>query len=75
MGRPEDPVVDRSSLLGLSAPRHRGRPLAAAAAARPGRSSSELGTGWYLRGDVGWVDYSDPGKMPSAPGCPSTASA
>jgi len=31
---------------------------------------SELGSGWYLRGDVGWVDFSDPGRMPLGAGLP-----
>jgi opacity protein-like surface antigen len=41
----------------------------------PGPIVSELGSGWYLRGDVGWVEFSIPASCRSAPGCPSTASA
>ena len=36
----------------------------------PGPIASELGNGWYLRGDVGWVEFSDPGKMPLGAGLP-----
>src|SRR5215204_1082327 len=34
----------------------------------PGPIVSELGSGWYLRGDVGWVEFSDPGKLPLGAG-------
>ena len=57
--------------LGLAAPA-----LAADYALPPppppsaGPVASELGSGWYLRGDIGWVEYSDPGKMPLGPGLP-----
>ena len=36
----------------------------------PGPIVSELGSGWYLRGDVGWVEFSDPGKLPLGAGLP-----
>ena len=36
----------------------------------PGPIASELGSGWYLRGDVGWVEFSDPGKLPLGAGLP-----
>ena len=56
-------------ILGLSAP-------AVAADFSPpppppaGPIASELGSGWYLRGDAGWVDFSDPGKAPLGAGLP-----
>jgi opacity protein-like surface antigen len=61
-----------STLALLGVPAH---PMAADLLGPPpplanGRAVAELGTGWYLRGDLGWVRYSDPGNLPFGGGLP-----
>jgi opacity protein-like surface antigen len=47
-----------ADLLGPS-PRDYAEPAPA-----PGLAIAELGSGWYLRGDIGYVDYGKPGEKP-----------
>jgi opacity protein-like surface antigen len=49
-----------AALLGLSAPAVAADMLPPPPPYESGPALSELGTGWYLRGDVGYVDYSKP---------------